>query len=133
MCHETLSGRETVAALGHDWSPKDCAQAASCTRCAAKREAGAHHYALTGTCTVCEEHGPVRFDAATVAVTLDSLPEGAAVAWIAAYRDGQLLAAIAGEQGNNPLPDAARQADELRVFYPDREQRPVAGAHRLYS
>lgn len=133
-CGKTLSGRETVAALGHDWDPKNCAEAASCTRCSATREAGAHHYDLSGMCTVCgDTNSPVSFDTDTAAVTLSSMPEGAAKAWIAAYRNGQLLDIVAGQAGSNQMSDAARQADEIRVFYPGEDHSPVSGAHRLYA
>lgn len=65
------------------------------------------------------------YDAATNVITLSGIPEDAVSVLIAAYADGRLLDVAAGTAGKNTLAAAAR-ADELRVFYLDADNFPVA-------
>ena len=50
-CHERYAD-SYIDALGHDWSPNDCAQQATCSRCGETRPAGTHTW---GEWTVTQE------------------------------------------------------------------------------
>lgn len=75
--------------------------------------------------------GGCRYDAATHTVTLNTVPQGTESVLIAAYADGQLLCAAPGALGRTALNAAVRRADELRIFYLDGDQRPVAERSRI--